>query len=66
VKDNGAYTAADDTKPSMLRARLRAMPEIEPGQLYPNQITAIANLEHCCVRPSRARGSRWPPAPARR
>jgi type I restriction enzyme, R subunit len=45
VKDNGAYTAADDTRPSTLRARLRAMPEIEPGQLYPNQIQAITNLE---------------------
>ncbi len=45
VKDNGAYTAADDTKPSTLRARLRAMPPIEPGQLYPNQRTAVANVE---------------------
>ena len=45
VKDHGAYTAADDTKPSSLRARLRAMPELEPGGLYPNQIQAIANLE---------------------
>jgi len=45
VKGNGAYTAADDTKPSTLRARLRAMPELEPGQLYPNQIQAITNLE---------------------
>ncbi len=45
VKDHGAYTAADDTKPSTLRARLRAMPPIEPGQLYPNQRTAVANLE---------------------
>ncbi len=46
VKDNGAYTAADDTRPSTLRARLRAMPDIEPGPLYPNQILAITNLEH--------------------
>jgi len=45
VKDNGAYSAADDTKPSSLRARLRAMPELEPGGLYPNQIQAITNLE---------------------
>lgn len=45
VKDNGAYTAADDTKPSTLRARLRAMPGLEPGQLYPNQLRAITNLE---------------------
>jgi type I restriction enzyme, R subunit len=45
VKDNGAYTAADDTKPSTLRARLRAMPALEPGKLYLNQIQAITNLE---------------------
>jgi len=36
VKDNGAYTAADDTKPSTLRARMRAMPELEPTGLYAN------------------------------
>jgi len=45
VKENGAYTAADDTKPSTLRARLRAMPVIERGHLYPNQLQAIVNLE---------------------
>lgn len=45
VKSNGAYTGADDTRPSSLRARLRAMPELEPGGLYPNQIQAITNLE---------------------
>ena len=45
VKGNGAYTAADDTRPSSLRARLRAMPDLEPGGLYPNQIQAITNLE---------------------
>lgn len=45
VKDSGAHTAADDTKPSTLRARLRAMPLLEAGQLYPNQVQAISNLE---------------------
>jgi type I restriction enzyme R subunit len=45
VKTNGAYTAADDTKPATLRACLCAMPEIERGQLYKNQLLAIANLE---------------------
>ncbi len=45
VKETGAYTAADDTKPSTLRARLRAMPEIERGQLYQNQLVAITSLE---------------------
>lgn len=41
VKDNGAYTAADDSRPSSLRARLRAMPGLEPKGLYPNQVQAI-------------------------
>ncbi len=45
VKDNGAHTSADDTRPSTLRSRLRAMPVLERGQLYPNQVNAIANLE---------------------
>lgn len=45
VKDSGAFTAADDTRPSTLRTRLRAMPGLEPGQLYPNQVMAITNLE---------------------
>jgi type I restriction enzyme R subunit len=45
VKSVGHFTAADDTKPSSLRARLRAMPPVERATLYPNQIQAIANLE---------------------
>jgi type I restriction enzyme R subunit len=39
------YTAADDTKPSTLRARLRAMPPVELPGLWPNKIQAVANLE---------------------
>ena len=45
VKESGAYTSADDTKPSTLRSRLRAMPELERGQLYQNQLVAITSLE---------------------
>ena len=45
VQQTGAYTASEDTKPSTLRSRLRAMPEIERGQLYPNQMVAITGLE---------------------
>jgi type I restriction enzyme R subunit len=45
VRGTGAHTSADDTKPSTLRARLRAMPELLHGTLYPNQIRAITNLE---------------------
>lgn len=45
VKSNGAFTAAEDTKPSSLRSRLRAMPHLHPGRLYENQRRAITNLE---------------------
>ncbi|MFA6033247.1 MAG: DEAD/DEAH box helicase family protein, partial [Myxococcota bacterium] len=45
VKTNGAYTSADDSKPSTLRARLKAMPTLEKSFLYPNQFKAINNLE---------------------
>ncbi|MCP4223067.1 MAG: DEAD/DEAH box helicase family protein, partial [Actinomycetia bacterium] len=50
VKQTGAHTGADNTRPASLRARLGAMPEIEPGHLYPNQLQAIANLEHSFKR----------------
>lgn len=39
------YTAADDTKPATLRARLRAMPPIDSSGMWPNKVQAIANLE---------------------
>lgn len=45
VKAGGTFTAADDTKPSSLRSRLQAMPPLTQGFLYPNQVTAITNLE---------------------
>ena len=45
VQGTGSHTAADDTKPSSLRARLRALPGLEPTGLYPNQVIAISNLE---------------------
>ena len=41
----GFYTAADDTKPSTLRARIRALPPLERAFLYPNQVSAIVGLE---------------------
>ena len=45
VKGHGGYTAADDTKPSSLRARLRAMPRVDLPGLWPNKVRAIVNLE---------------------
>jgi len=48
---SGLYTAADDTKPSSLRSRLRTLPPLEQPRegsgwrLYPNQMQAITNLE---------------------
>jgi type I restriction enzyme, R subunit len=46
VKGHGAFTAADDTKPATVRARLRAMPPIDKAFLFPNQLRAVVNLEH--------------------
>jgi type I restriction enzyme R subunit len=50
LEGTGVYTAADDTRPSSLRSRLRAMPPILKGTLYPNQIEAVTNLEHSFKR----------------
>jgi len=44
-QSGGFYTRADDTKPSTLRARLRAMPPVELPGLWPNKVRAIVNLE---------------------
>src|SRR6185503_2256902 len=44
VKGHGGYTAADDSKPSSLSARLRAMLHIEKAFLFPNQLQAVVNL----------------------
>ncbi len=46
VRKAGFFTAAENTKPSTLRSRLRAMPPVEKAFLYPNQLRAIINLEH--------------------
>jgi type I restriction enzyme R subunit len=46
VKETGGfYTAAEDTKPSTLRARLRAMPPIALPGMWPNKIQAVTNIE---------------------
>lgn len=44
-RSGGFYTAADDTKPSTFRARLRAMPPVELPGLWPNKIQAVASIE---------------------
>lgn len=41
----GVYTSADETRPASLRARLRAMPPLEHGSLFWNQVEAVTNLE---------------------
>ncbi len=46
VKSTGSHTAADDTQPSTFRSRLQTLPELERSFLFPNQFTAIGNLEH--------------------
>jgi type I restriction enzyme, R subunit len=45
-QSGGFYTAADDTKPSTLRARLRAMPPVELPGMWPNKVQAVVNIEH--------------------
>ncbi len=50
VKSAGHFTAAEDTRPSSLRARLRAMPPVERAFLFPNQLQAVINLEHSLFR----------------
>jgi type I restriction enzyme R subunit len=44
-QSGGFYTGADNTKPSTLRARLRAMPPVHLPNLWPNKVHAIVNLE---------------------
>jgi type I restriction enzyme R subunit len=44
-RPGGFYTAADDTKPSTLRARLRAMPPVELPGMWPNKVQAVVNIE---------------------
>jgi type I restriction enzyme R subunit len=44
-QSGGFYTAADDTKPSTLRARLRAMPPVDLPGMWPNKVQAIVRLE---------------------
>jgi type I restriction enzyme R subunit len=50
LEGSGLYTAADDTRPSSFRGRIRTMPPLERGSLYPNQIEAVTNLEHSLKR----------------
>ncbi len=45
AEGTGFHTAAEDTQPSTLRARLQTIPPLEPGFLYPNQIRGVENLE---------------------
>jgi type I restriction enzyme R subunit len=44
-RSGGSYTAADDTRPSTLRARLRAMPPVNLPGLWPNKVQAVLNIE---------------------
>lgn len=50
AEGGGLYTAADDTRPASFRARVRALPPLERGELYANQIEAVTTLEHSFKR----------------
>lgn len=41
----GAFTLADNSRPSTFRARLRAMPPVELPGLWPNKVQAVASIE---------------------
>ena len=46
IKNSGGFfTAADDEKPSTLRARLRAMPPVVLPGMWPNKVRAVVNIE---------------------
>jgi type I restriction enzyme R subunit len=44
-RSGGFFTAADDTKPSTLRARLRAMPPVVLPGMWSNKVRAVVNIE---------------------
>ena len=46
----GFYTAAGDTRPASLRARLGTLPPLERGFLYPVQVEAVQNVERSLKR----------------
>jgi len=43
-QSGGLYTAADDTRPSTLRARLRAMPPVDLPGMWPNKVQAVHDI----------------------
>ena len=44
-RSGGFYSKADETKPSTLRSRLRAMPPVELPGMWPNKVKAVTNIE---------------------
>ena len=46
----GFYTAAGDTRPASLRARLQTLPPLERDFLYPVQVEAVQNVERSLRR----------------
>lgn len=44
-RSGGFYTKADDTRPSTLRSRLRAMPPVDLPDMWPNKVQAVINIE---------------------
>jgi type I restriction enzyme R subunit len=45
AEGTGFYTAADDTKPSTLRARLRTLPPVHIPNLWQNKVEALTRLD---------------------
>jgi type I restriction enzyme, R subunit len=44
-RSGGFYTAADDERPSTLRARFRAMSPVDLPGMWPNKVRAVGNIE---------------------
>jgi type I restriction enzyme R subunit len=44
-RSGGFYTRADDSRPSTLRSRLRAMPPVVLPGMWPNKVQAVTNIE---------------------
>lgn len=50
TEGGGFYTAAGDTRPASLRARIRTLPPLERDFLYPVQVEAVQNVERSLKR----------------
>ena len=65
-RSGGSYTKADDTKPSTLQSRLRAMPPVDLPGMSPNKVRSVTSIEKGLFDDRPRCSSRWPMLRARR